>query len=285
MAERVQAWWARRQFSRGRDVPYDVGAYREAWASYPQLVRQYHPDLNAGIVLSQIPPAADVLLLWQCEAGHLFVATPTEQRSRPGGVRRRSAWCPECSELAQPRRVGGAGGLAASVVESRASRPPSKRSRRLCDKTPSGLVVGDPFRSVCAPDSTSAAEGRLRAALAAQLRGLTVDVNAVRVGRAFFDHLEVWPDIVLPELRVAIEYDTTGRHGLEHVGPREETDRRKDRLLREAGWEVVRLRAGGLVPLGPHDLQVGSVGARTVTRLIETLRGIRGALFVDAYRA
>src|SRR5690606_19765343 len=61
MAERVELWWARRQFSRGAEVPYAVGTYREAWASFPMLVRQYHPELNAGIVLSQIPPAADVL--------------------------------------------------------------------------------------------------------------------------------------------------------------------------------------------------------------------------------
>ena len=65
MVERVEAWWARRQFSRGVDVPYAVGTYREAWAPFPMLIRQYHPELNAGITLTQIPPAADVLLLWQ----------------------------------------------------------------------------------------------------------------------------------------------------------------------------------------------------------------------------
>ena len=46
------------------------------------------------------------------------------------------------------------------------------------------------------------------------------DVNAVASARPFFDHLEVWPDIVIPELRIAVEYDSTGRHGLEHVGKR-----------------------------------------------------------------
>ena len=61
MAERVEAWWARRRFSRGLEVPYEVGTYREAWAPYPMLIRQYHPELNAGITLTQIPPAADVL--------------------------------------------------------------------------------------------------------------------------------------------------------------------------------------------------------------------------------
>src|SRR6478752_1655608 len=105
MPERIGLWWARRQFSRGAEVPYEVGTYREAWAAFPMLIRQYHPELNAGITLTQIPPAADVLLLWQCETGHLFAATPSEQRDRPGRERRRSAWCPECSALANPPRI------------------------------------------------------------------------------------------------------------------------------------------------------------------------------------
>ncbi len=105
MPENIEAWWERRQRSKERAVPYPVGSYREEWAMYPMLVRQYHPDLNRMITLTQIPPAADVYLTWQCDAGHLFVATPEEQRSRPGGRRRRSAWCPVCADLAAPRRI------------------------------------------------------------------------------------------------------------------------------------------------------------------------------------
>ena len=144
MPERVEDWWARRQFSRGADVPYPVGAYREAWAPFPMLIRQYHPELNAGIVLTQIPPAADVLLLWQCDTGHLFVATPTEQRSRPGRERRRSAWCPECAALAKPSRIRPASG-------ERPKRP--RPQLEVCEKTPA-LPVGEPFVSECAPPST-----------------------------------------------------------------------------------------------------------------------------------
>ncbi|WWS85240.1 hypothetical protein V8Z62_03180, partial [Microbacterium paraoxydans] len=109
------------------------------------------------------------------------------------------------------------------------------------------------------------------------------DVNAIKVARPFFRHTEVWPDILLPELRIAIEYDTVGRHGLEHVGKREETDRRKDRAVRGAGWEVVRVRMGKLEPLGPFDLPLTSLGASGITRLVDRLRDIRGALLVDAY--
>ncbi|RWR20941.1 hypothetical protein D8Y23_05200 [Microbacterium enclense] len=286
MAERVEAWWARRQWSKGLDVPYAVGTYRQAWAAFPALIRQYHPDLNAGVALSQVPPAADVLLLWQCDAGHRFAATPSEQRLRPGRERRRSAWCPECSELAAPSRV-----VAMPMCDSVDDPSPTKaavlRARRptktlqLCDKTPT-LPVGTPFVSACAPKPASAVEDRIRADLLARL-ALTPGLTAVRVGRPFFQHLEVWPDLVLPELRVAVEYDSIGRHGLEHVGRREQADRRKDRALRAVGWEVVRLRTAKLEPLGPHDLQLTAWNRGALDRLVETLRGIRGPLLVDAY--
>lgn len=67
------------------------------------------------------------------------------------------------------------------------------------------------------------------------------------------------------------------------MGKRQEADLRKDRALRAAGWEVVRLRTGALEPLGPHDLAVSSVSGRTVDRLVDALRDIRGPLLVDAY--
>jgi hypothetical protein len=275
MAERIQDWWARRQFSRGREVPYDVGTYRTAWAYYPALVRQYHPEFNDGIMLTQIPPAADVLLVWECEQfGHRFVATPTEQRERPSRERRRSSWCPDCLAMAKPKPVQ------AGVPVAQKAKP-KRPAAAVCTRTPA-LAVGEPFLSECAPKPASAVEAQLRADLFDRL-SQTQGLNAVRVARPFFTHLEVWPDILLPELRVAIEYDSTGRHGLEHVGKREATDRRKDRALRQAGWEVVRIRTGKLQPLGAYDLQLSTVGTRGLDRLIDRLRDIRGPLMVDAY--
>lgn len=255
-------------------MPYEVGTFRAAWAAYPELIRQYHPELNHGVTLSQIPLAADVLLCWECAVGHRFAATPTEQRHRPGRVRRRSAWCPECSRLAQPQPVI-LGEARAIPARPRAAAP------ALCARTPD-LPTGTAFLSVCAPKPASAAEERLRAALVARLEVAT-GMNAVKVGRPFFRHTEVWPDILLPELRVAVEYDTVGRHGLEHVGDRETADRRKDRALRAAGWEVVRVRTGKLEPLGPHDLLMPALSTRGVDRVIDRLRDIRGPLLVDAY--
>lgn len=286
MPEGVEAWWARRQFTHDTDVPFPVGTYREAWAAYPALIRQYHPEFNAGITLTQIPPAAEVLLLWQCEVGHFFAATPGEQRARPGLQRRRSALCPECSVQAVPPRIRPADEAArrraARLAAPRGASRAKPLSQKLCAKTPQ-LPVGEAFASECAPATASAVEAQLRQDLAARLE-FTPGVNAVRVARPFFEHLEVWPDIVIPELRIAVEYDSTGRHGLEHVGPRQDADLRKDRTLRSARWEVVRIRTGRLEKLGPWDLQVSGTGKKTLAALLDTFRAIRGELIVEAYR-
>ncbi len=340
MPEPIESWWARRQRSRATEVPYAPGAYRDAWARYPVLVRQYRPEHNRGLLLSQVPPAADVWLTWLCDVGHQFVATPDEQRHRPGRERRRSSWCPTCADLASPRRLPAVpmdpapkrprdapetaapvatttdlppgrgprpgpfvdGGERAALLQRiGASRPglpsptprpmssprPSpaarvpRRRNQLCDRTPD-LPVGEAFSSACAPPPASAVEEQLRADLAAAIT-FTAGVNAVRLARPFFEHLEAWPDVLLPELRVAVEYDSTGRHGLEHVGHREEADRRKDRALRSAGWEVVRVRTGGLEALGPNDLVVSGLTRSTVPQLLDVFREVRGDLYVDAW--
>ena len=263
MPERVEAWWARRQWSKATPVPYSVGEFRDDWEAWPVLIRQYHPDLNAGIVLTQVPPAADVWLLWQCDVGHAFVATPSEQRAKPGRSRRHSTWCPDCT--------------AGSGASTR--RP----AIRMCLKSDAATIpIGDAFRSACAPTPASAAEPALRQKLRARLE-FDDSHNAIRVKQAFFTHLEVWPDIILADLKVAIEYDTTGRDGLEHVGKREASDRRKDRLLRHAGWEVIRIRTGKLRPIGPYDLRAAGPNAKLVARILERLREIRGDLIVDCY--
>jgi very-short-patch-repair endonuclease len=305
MTEQIEAWWSRRQRSKGVDVPYPIGDYRADWERYGVLVRQYHPDLNHGIALTQIPPAADVYLVWECDSGHRFVATPTEQRQRPGQSRRRSTWCPDCAAAADPKRpraksvvaAAAAGRAQLTSLESpltSASLPPwpnvrpapstaPRRPVKLCaTSTAEKFAVGEAYRSACAPVPASAAEALLRQKLTARLE-FAPGLNAIRVERPFFTHLEVWPDIVLSDLRVAIEYDTTGREGVEHVGRREDVDRRKDRMLRAAGWEVIRIRCGKLQPLGAHDIAASGVTAKLIDRVLDELRVIRGDLIVNCY--
>ena len=76
--------------------------------------------------------------------------------------------------------------------------------------------------------------------------GCTTGVNAVRIRRMFYGKQEVWPDILVPQLRIAVEYDDPGRSRRAHLGLKEASDLEKDDALREVGWEVIRIRAGGL---------------------------------------
>jgi very-short-patch-repair endonuclease len=161
------------------------------------------------------------------------------------------------------------------------------RRCRICLHAASGadaVAVGEAFASPWAPKPASAVEADLRQRIRARF-DFDLSCTAVKVARPFFQHVEVWPDIVIPELRVAIEYDSVGRHGLEHVGRREDTDRRKDRLLRAAGWEVVRIRTGRLLPIGPHDIVASGITGRLVERLDDELGEIAGALLVASYRS
>jgi hypothetical protein len=244
------------------------------------------------VTLTQIPPAADVLLTWECDVGHHFVATPGEQRNRPTGERRRSVWCPECAELAINRPM-------LDPAKPRTVPPPRKprgycakghpltsSNCRICRHAAAAadrVAVGDAFVSPWAPKPASAVEGDLRQRIEARF-DVDLAFNAVKVARPFFTHLEVWPDLVLDPLRVAVELDTVGRHGLEHVGRRESIDKRKDRLLRAVGWEVIRIRLGKLQPLGPFDVCGSGVTEKLLDRVDDRLADIRGPLFVAAYR-
>jgi len=305
----VEQWWARRQWVTGRDVPHPIGEFRDAWAAFPRLVEQFHPDRNNELVLSQIPPAADVWLLWVCGIGHDFVATPAEQRARPARSRSRRSWCPVCATPSvlppapkwprgTPHPVPpvdlhnsgvGAAGDPASAADLQGSRPSRRRVAHVpAARTPelwrpAGEVApGAAFVSGEASRASSASQERLRALVGERL-DVDLSPNAVRVRTPFFGRLEVWPDLVLPELAIAVEFDTIGRAGDEHVGERERVDRRKDRLLAEVGWVVIRLRCRPLRALGPYDLVVPGVSARAADELVDRMAEARGALLVAAY--
>lgn len=57
------------------------------------------------------------------------------------------------------------------------------------------------------------------------------------------------PDFLIKDSKVCIEFDS----GYTHTGE-EDADRRRNKLLEDVGWTVVRLRTGGLPALGPYDV-------------------------------
>lgn len=300
-----EQWWARRQRVTGLVIPYPIGRYRDAWAPFTALVEQFRPDRNGELVLSQIPPAAEVYLVWVCPVGHEFVATPAEQRGRPGRSRSSRSWCPVCSTPSllpsvpkwprapaasipppAPARLHNSGvatGYDRPRMPARRVTPPHRTATPELWRSAAEVRPGEAFCSERAPRATSATEGRLRALIADRLE-VDLSCTAVRVRTPFFGRLEVWPDVIIPELAVAIELDTVGRNADEHVGRRERVDRRKDQLLREVGWHVIRVRCRPLRALGPDDLVVAGVSASAVDALIERVGDVRGPLFVQAYR-
>ena len=130
---------------------------------------------------------------------------------------------------------------------------------------------------------TSRAEQRLRALLEERIR-IPRGVNRVRIARSFHGRNEVWPDIVIPALKVAIEYDSPGRGGDWHRGLREGSDLDKDAALREVGWEVIRVRTGRLQPLGRYSIQASGPTHTVADRIVELLSEIRGANAVHTLR-
>ncbi|WP_156401848.1 hypothetical protein [Agromyces sp. Soil535] len=128
---------------------------------------------------------------------------------------------------------------------------------------------------------TSQTEQRLRMLLGERIR-LHHGVNAVRIARTFFGRQEVWPDILIPQLRIAVEYDDPGRSRRAHKGLKEASDLEKDEALREVGWEVVRIRAGGLGELGQHSVVCNALTPAVVDEVVACMRRIRGDDAVDA---
>lgn len=135
---------------------------------------------------------------------------------------------------------------------------------------------GVPFMKPGLKLGTSATEQRLRMLLGDRIR-LPHRVNAIRISRTFYGVPEVWPDIIIPALKVAIEYDDPGRDGSAHRGLKETSDRQKDEALNEVGWEVIRVRAGGLGDLGPYSIVCTAVTGPVVDRILDLLVEIRGA--------
>jgi very-short-patch-repair endonuclease len=128
---------------------------------------------------------------------------------------------------------------------------------------------------------TSHTEQRLRIMLGERIR-LHHRVNTVRIRRMFYGRQEVWPDILVPQLRIAVEYDDPGRQRRAHLGLKEASDLEKDEALREVGWEVIRIRAAGLESFGPYSVVCRQLTDATVDEVVRLMGVIRGDAAVEA---
>jgi len=98
-------------------------------------------------------------------------------------------------------------------------------------------------------------------------------VNSIRVmGRlnTKVKSTSVYPDLIIPELKICVEYDPEWSH-YNSV----ERDTRKDELLKQVGWEVIRVRIGSLSKINPHDVQASGPTIKAAREVAETIVKLR----------
>lgn len=191
--------------------------------------------------------------------------------------------------LAQETRIGagyewictrGHSRYAASVRET-LTGPGCPKCQKNAEAPAARCEGGVPFMKPGLKTRTSQAEQKLRMLLGERIR-LPHRVNAIRINRTFYGKPEVWPDIIIPALKVAIEYDSPGRDKTSHRGLKEVSDREKDAALEEVGWAVIRVRADGLEPVGRYSIVATGLTDALVDEILTMLAGIRGEAAVAA---
>ncbi len=234
---------------------------------HPCEATEWHSTKNAELEPTDVRPASNKKVWWQCSAGHEWQVSPAN--------RQRGERCPECSKQLIPiKRSTPKPGrsladlfpdvasewhptlndpVAASDINPGSRKPrwwqcshcghvwmtnPDKRTRR-----------GDGCRE-CSPIGVSARQIRLECELhAAGLPVVTghppIPVPGRRAVRA---------DIVMPAIHFVVEYDGVRFHrGLQ------QRDQRQTVALENAGWTVVRVRETPLTSLGGNELFVSPV--------------------------
>ncbi|MHA7295225.1 hypothetical protein [Arthrobacter sp. HLT1-21] len=117
---------------------------------------------------------------------------------------------------------------------------------------------GEIFATTLAPSSAS--ERALIDALDKFFHLAMPGTNALMFAEEFMGQPWGRPDIIIPGLRVVVEFDGSGIPNIENGHDSEDgqlVDELKDHLTRNVGWEAVRIRTGGMPALGPFDVGTG----------------------------
>lgn len=231
---------------------------------FPDAAAEWHPTLNGELTAFGARPASQKRVWWLCTAGHVWNVSPAN--------RQRGEQCPDCDEArratakATPKPGQSLGELHRGIAAewhptlnaplTAADVNPGARKKRWWQCKAAGHVwSAPPHKRVdrgdgcpqCATIGVSARQLRLEYELAAA--GLAVvhghppiPVPQRRAIRA---------DIVVPELRLIVEYD-----GVRFHATLDRRDRRQTAALNESGWTVLRVRELPLHGLGGHEVFV-----------------------------
>lgn len=244
-----------------------VGTFPQWHQLSPTMVEQFcrETEANGGLDITQVPrDLSNVAWYWKCDRGHRWRETtysrmdipmrsqPTAPRIRRwksiGGTR---AACRQCV-------LDDWGATYAKCGHTDPDLNLVNKPRLVLDgwcrscKDDAGPQLGEAFHTNHAPP-TSGAEATMRAMLSVHLPIATPEeANTVRVRATAWGALQVFPDILIPTRHVAIEYDSPGQRGDAHQD--DSADAAKDQALRDVGWEVIRIRTGGLTATSRWDV-------------------------------
>lgn len=237
------------------------------WSGVPSVMDNWarETDSNAGLDISQVPKdLSTVAWFWQCEEGHRWREPTVGVTARRGGWTSNRNKAPRWKTLA--RKVGACRTCVLHAYGMRYEKcghidmdlnhvndPPIVMAGwcRACRENPPSDALGAAVRARYDPP-TSREENTLRAILAEFLPLATPgEANSVVVPTTSWGARHVFPDMLIPSRRVAIEYDSPGMDGQAHSEMSQDAE--KDAVMRTVGWEVIRVRVR-LPLIGPYDV-------------------------------
>jgi hypothetical protein len=234
-----------------------------AQKKYSKIAAQWHPTMNGGLTPSDVVAGSDQSYWWKCSLGpdHVWKATLNDRThvKHPSG-------CPFCE------------GKQVSITNSLAQKKYSKIAAQWHPTmngglTPSDVVAGTTRKywfqcniskdhvwdsagsnrlrgrgcPYCKLAPRSAAEIRLAYELSA-LIDFDLEKHKIRLEGKLRD-----VDIVIDQLNLVVEYDGNWWHR-----NKVKEDQKKNRVLENSGWDVIRVREHPLKSIHLHDVMVST---------------------------
>ena len=226
------------------------------------MARELDPKLNEGVTAKDVVAGSNRRFTWRCivNAKHVWATTPNKRTSSsdPTG-------CPYCSGrevLPEDSLAAVRPDIAAEWdTERNGDRRPDQvgpssdyRAKWICLQEHRWSIKVDHRtrydsgcgRAMCNLTPRSAPEIFLVFELSGFFR-IDPDDQTIEGPAGVVENV----DIKMPDERLVVEFD--GAHW--HSG-KEDRDTRKSERLRDAGWEVIRIRDHGLGPIAPTDVRV-----------------------------
>ena len=282
---------------RCKHCPHPPPKGRSLLDTHPDLASEWDQQANLPFAPADVRAGSKRQVVWRCpQYPDLHVYTRSVSRRALQGV-----GCVYCSGFASDQVLNSVSAVAPHLVwewdyERNTAFPEdvvARSGKKVWWRCPAGhsweaVVATRTMKGVgcakCAARHTSIAEALVRSELRTFLPSILAEGRRIDASLVGVTKRTMWPeiDIVVPDLRIAVEYD-----GSYHHRDRIEQDRRKSELLRRLGWQVIRIRTGDLAPI--TDLDVAADEPRhqpdpsipvTVARVLRRVEQITGSVII-----